>query len=214
MRSLKLWQSSVAVLIAILYWALLVATPDTLGPWPGWVRVTVGLTAGVMVVAGAVTFVIGLRMTDSDEGRGEERRGEERRGEVVFIGFGLILLGLVALVATAHFGQQVTVSADVKFAAGVGGVALGGFVFAATQFDTIRAAASVPVVLLLIGVATWPGAEGLMDPSLREALITWMGVILSINGVAEAAKQVGVARARSTTASPGDLAPLDRTVDG
>ena len=80
-----------------------------------------------------------------------------------------------------------------------------------TQFDTIRAAASVPIVLLLIGVATWPDAGDLMEPSVREALIKWMGILLGVNGVAEAGKQVGetFARSRATTqvtGTAGDLA--------
>ena len=61
----------------------------------------------------------------------------------------------------------------------------------------MRAAASVPVVVLLVGVVVWPGAKDLVEPSVRQALITWMGVILAVNGSAEAAKQVGDSLART-----------------
>ncbi|KQV65733.1 hypothetical protein ASC64_12535 [Nocardioides sp. Root122] len=187
MSRLKLWQSSVGILLFLLYWALIAACGDSIGAWSSGVRTTVSVVGVAAMVAGVVTFVVGLR---TDPAR-------SYRGEVVFLGFGLVLLGLVAVIATSFFDHDVAVTPELKFAVGVGGVALGGFVFAATQFDTIRAAASVPVVLLLIGVATWPGAADLMEPSVREALIKWMGILLGVNGVAEAGKQVGETFARS-----------------
>ena len=204
MSRLRLWQSSVGILLFILYWALIAACGDSISAWSGSVRNTVVVIAVIAMVAGVITFVAGVAMGT----------GGSRRGEVVFLGFALVLLGLVALIARSYFDQDVPVSAELKFAVGVGGVALGGFVFAATQFDTIRAAASVPVVLLLIGVATWPGAADLMEPSVREALIKWMGILLGVNGVAEAGKQVGesFARSRGTRDVAGTAGDLASTV--
>lgn len=95
-------------------------------------------------------------------------------------------------------------------AVGVGSAALAGFVFAVARFDTLRAAASVPVVILLVGVVVWPGAGELIADDVRQAIITWMGVILAANGVSEAAKQIGEATAKSRSSAPGDVkAPGD-----
>ncbi|CUR56661.1 membrane hypothetical protein [metagenome] len=227
MSRLKLWQSSVGILLFILYWALIAACGASIGPWPDTALTVVRIVAFVVMAVGAVVFAIGFLSSSPTRRQTTSRRtppadGEHvkddfpsdednsHRGEIVFVGFGLVLLGLVALIASAWFDDRVPVTPELKFAVGVGGVALGGFVFAATQFDTIRAAASVPVVLLLIGVATWPGAADLMEPSVREALIKWMGILLGVNGVAEAGKQVGetFARSRGTrevTGTAGDL---------
>ena len=200
MSRLKLWQSSVGILLFILYWALIAAAGDSISAWSETARHRVYVAGIVLMIVGAVALLAGMIISPK----------QSRRGEVVFLGFALVLLGLVCLIARSYFAHDVEVADELKFAVGVGGVALGGFVFAATQFDTIRAAASVPVVLLLIGVATWPGASDLMEPSVREALIKWMGILLGVNGVAEAGKQVGETFARSQATTPitgtsGDL---------
>ena len=148
MSRLKLWQSSVAIPLFILYWALIAACGTTIEAWSDGVRTFVDIVGVVAIIAGVWTFVAGLRMDTA----------KSHRGEIVFLGFALFVLGVVALILSSFFGHDVAITPGIKFAVGVGGVALGGFVFAVTQFDTIRAAASVPIVLLLIGVATWPGA--------------------------------------------------------
>lgn len=43
----------------------------------------------------------------------------------------------------------------------------------------------------------WPNTNELIDNDVKEALITWMGVTLSANGLAEAATQVGDVNARA-----------------
>ena len=203
MSRLKLWQSSVAIPLFILYWALIAACGTRIGAWSQGVRTFVVLAGVVAIIAGIWTFRTGVRMASENS----------HRGEIVFLGFALVVLGIVLLIASAYFGHDVAITPGIKFAVGVGGVALGGFVFAVTQFDTIRAAASVPIVLLLIGVATWPDAKDLMEPSVREALIKWMGILLGVNGVAEAGKQVGesFARSRGTRDVAGTAGDLTST---
>ena len=98
-------------------------------------------------------------------------------------------------------------------AVGLGGTAVAGSAFAVTQFDTLRAAASVPVVILLIGVVTWPSASELMDSDVRTELIKWMGVVLAASGVAEAAKQVGQAAASAKVAASGQTGDVKATGD-
>jgi hypothetical protein len=188
--------------------------PEHYGKWDhAWV--VVGNVAGwILVGVGLAGFVVGfigrrfrlLRKIPIDP-------TGEHRGEWVFVGFFLVFSGIL-LIAGVHaaeggfdFGQ------GQRMALGVGGAAMVGFVFAATQLTTMRVAASVPVVLLLVGMTTWPDAKTLVDPGIQKALITWMGVILGVNGVAEAANQIGVTQARKTArdvrSAPGDLAPPD-----
>jgi hypothetical protein len=200
---LKLWQSGSAALGALVFWVAVLLLPDTIEPWSHTAVTWCHWIAGILFVGGVVTFLVGLVV-------GAMRNWGEHRGEVVFTGVFLALGGVALFVVTAACRDGLDLASGRGLALGVGGVALAGFVFAATQFDTIRASASVAVVLLLIGVTTWPDASDLISSDVRTALIQWMGVLLGINGAAEAAKQVGESFARSGSdhefrSSRGDL---------
>jgi hypothetical protein len=201
---MKLWQSGSAALGALVFWVAVLLLPDTIQPWSHTAVTWCHWIAAILCVVGVAIFGVGLAI-------GAMRRWGEHRGEVIFTGVFLALTGVALLVVTAACRDGLDLASGRGLALGVGGVALAGFVFAATQFDTIRASASVAVVLLLIGVTTWPNASELISSDVRTALIQWMGVLLGINGAAEAAKQVGESFARAGSgpgfrASRGDLA--------
>jgi hypothetical protein len=205
---MKLWQSGSAALGALLFWVAVLLLPDTISPWSHTAVTWCHWIAGILSVVGVLVFAVGL-------GVGALRHWGEHRGEVVFTGAFLALAGVALLVVTAACRDGLDLASGRGLAIGVGGVALAGFAFAATQFDTIRASASVAVVLLLIGVTTWPNAGTLIDPDVRTALIQWMGVLLGVNGAAEAAKQVGetFARTRTSQAIPSSRGDLTTTTD-
>ena len=202
MRTLKLYQSAIAALVVLLFWGTALAIPDRSGPTPTWTRLGLGLVGASLVVGGAAAIRRGFRL----EG--------DAKAERVALATVLILVGLVAVSSGLLLGRPLELQPAGRFALGVGGAALAGFAYATTQFDSIRAAASVPVVVLLVGVVVWPGAGDLVDNEVRQALITWMGVILAVSGTAEAAKQVGesVAKAqvgRADVRSGGDLSTTE-----
>ena len=202
---MKLWQSGTVALLALVFWVTVLLMPDQLPPWPTWVVWVAFISAPIIIVAGAVVFARAMKGEDS-----------EHRGEFVFTGVFVAILGLVVFIVTLGTRNGLDLSGGRSLALGVGGVAIVGFAFATTQYDTIRAAASVAVVILLIGVTTWPGATEAIGADVRAAIIQWMGVLLGINGAAEAAKQVGVSVAQANSPTPlppshGDLAPHPTT---
>lgn len=206
---MKLWQSASAALVALLFWIFAVSLPQHFGAWAGWVVWLVGVAAGLFIASGVIIFGLGLLGSRLPE-RLKKHLPDGIRGEVVFLGFYLFFSGVLMIVAMVAWRNGLDLSPGQHLALGVGGSTVAAFVFAATQLDTTRAAASVAVVVLLIGVTTWPDAKGLIDPSVQKALITWMGVILGVNGVAEAAQQTVATRAKAdkpgTRAAQGDLA--------
>lgn len=88
-----------------------------------------------------------------------------------------------------------------RFALGVGGTAIIAFVFGVGRFSTVRAAAALPVVILLIGAATWPQAAEFLPEDIRKEVILWTGVILGATAVAEAGKQAATAVAGAASGS-------------
>lgn len=201
MKALKLYQSAIAALLVLLFWGTALSIPVHSEPLSGWARVLLGLVGAALVGAGGYTTLSAFKL-----------RGDER-GERVALSTVLTMVGLVLITAAILLGRPVDVTPAGRFALGVGGAALAGFAYATTQFDSIRAAASVPVVVLLVGVVVWPGAGELVESQVREALITWMGVILAVTGTAEAAKQVGesVAKARTGATDVRSGGDLSRT---
>lgn len=176
MNRLRIWQSTTAVFLVLLVWFSILAFPTTTGNFPSWARWATAAFAVLVVFAG-----VGLWIAT---------RGEGKRAPMHAIAATLILVGVVDLMFAAAAPQGMVIDAKTKFAMGVGGAALCGFAYGITQFDSMRAAASIPVVALLVGVVVWPDAKTFVESDVRQALITWMGVVLGINGAAEAAKQV------------------------
>lgn len=196
--TMRIWQSAIAALCTITYWAMVLFLPSSMGPLHGGFRWVLGVVS-VGCLAGCIWVV--WRAFHTQDGAKAQRFG---------LATALLVFFLVFLVATALTGGRLTLDLATRFGLGVGGTAVAGFAYAATQFDTIRAAASVPVVTLLVGIVVWPHAGTLVEPSVRQAIITWMGVILAATGVSEAAKQVGESLARSRVdgvdnRSQGDL---------
>jgi hypothetical protein len=193
MTGIKLWQASLAAFIATLYWVMVIALPTTGDPWPVLLRWGVGILGGVLIVWGILGAARGLGLTGDDKA--------ERFALCALI----IIIGVVLIILAFITSHVLEVTPARRMAVGVGGAALAGFVFAVGRFDTLRAAASVPVVILLIGVVVWPEASDLIDDSIRQAVITWMGVILAANGAAEAAKQIGESNAKANAPAGVDV---------
>jgi hypothetical protein len=178
---------AVAVLGVVTYWVVVLSLPDKGPSWHGALRIAFGVVGGLL-------FVLGIILA--------------AREKPQFVG--LSLVGVVLFIVTMVTGHNLDLTEAKRFAIGVGGTALAGLVFGVVRFDTIRAAAAVPVVVLLIGVVTWPGAKDLVSDDVRTEIIKWMGILLAASGVAEAAKQVGesAAKARAPGAdvsAKGDL---------
>lgn len=107
----------------------------------------------------------------------------------------MLLLGLTGIVVYTD---------PLKFALAVGGGALAAFAFGVIVFSTVRVAASLPIVVLFIGLAAFPGAAA-VPPEVQEKLLLWMGVILGVSAAAEGATQatkvLGTAQVARTVAA-------------
>lgn len=197
MDRLKSWESIVAAMLVAAFWILVLAVPDSGDAWPSWLRTIVGFIAalGVAFGGGGVMWCI----------YHDQRARIWMFAIIALVG---IVVGIVALIA----GNRLDLAADRRMAIGVGGSAMAGLVYGITRFDTIRAAAAVPVVILLIGTATWPDAGDLIEQDVRTEIFKWMGVVLAASGLGEAAAQVGRQRAQAQAGpeaevrSGGDLA--------
>lgn len=200
MPRLKAWEAVVAAGFVVAYWVIVLAIPNEGPEWPTGLRWVIGLVGGALALVGAGGVVVSIfrsKMTDI--------------GLFALVG----LVGVVLSIAGIVTGNKLDLTDARRLAIGVGGTTLAGLVYGITRFDTIRAAASVPIVTLLIGVATWPNATSLIGTDVRTEIIKWTGVVLAAAGVGEAAKQVGesIAGAKSEggqVAAPGDLASVDR----
>jgi hypothetical protein len=187
MNRLKIWQTTTAIVLVLMVWLSILAFPTSSGEYPRWARWATAAFAVALMLVGIGIWVA--------------TRGEGRRAPMHALAATLTIVGVIDIMFALAAPQGMTIDTKTKFAMGVGGAALAGFAYGLTQFDTMRAAASIPVVVLLVGVVVWPDAKAFVEPDVRQALITWMGVLLGINGAAEAAKQVATIR---TAASPGD----------
>ena len=200
----RLWQSSTAIFLALLFWISVVVFPT--GPHEisdSARRFTLVMASILGLAAVVVAFM--------------NQRDQTKKKHYLSA-----LASTLALVSVADFifyylaPVGFVLKDGDKLAIGVGGTAIAAFAYGITQFDSMRAAASAPVVVLLVGVSVWPDAQNLMETSVRQALIQWMGILLGANGAAEAAKQIGVATANSRSGddskvgvAPGDLATVN-----
>jgi magnesium-transporting ATPase (P-type) len=76
-----------------------------------------------------------------------------------------------------------------RFPIAVGGTALGGLLIGITRYNTIRAAASVTAVVLIIGVLTFPGGREAVGSENVPTIVAWMAVLIGANGASEAIVQ-------------------------
>ncbi|WP_132431212.1 hypothetical protein [Pseudonocardia endophytica] len=130
-------------------------------------------------------------------------------GPIVLFLFFLLLTALWWLAAS---GIRPFTSA-MKVAFGIGGTALGALAIGLLLFRTLRVAASLPVVVLFIGLVAFPGARDVAG-DLGPTLVNWMGGILGASAVAEGATQVarvvqrgGVSKAVADGAKTAGMSP-------
>lgn len=103
----------------------------------------------------------------------------------------IALFGYIALLdilVTFGLTGVVRFTPELKFTLAVGGGALVAFLFGIVVFDTIRVAAALPVVVLFIGVVSYPVDIAAID-EVRTQLIAWMGVILGVTAIVEGTTQ-------------------------
>jgi hypothetical protein len=112
-----------------------------------------------------------------------------------------VLVGVMLALSSAQTGQLGLSSAN-RVAIGVGGLAIVGLLIGLERFNSVRAAASVTVVILAIGVLTFPGAQAVVGVSNVGRIIQWMALILGVNSLSEAA--VEIQKTRSAAAATRD----------
>lgn len=188
-----------AILLAVIFWTVLLLLPERKPDSVGWgVWIIVSVLAFVSIL-GFVLFAMSAHRPGG--------YGIALPGAMSLFGF-CLFLGFLIIGANTGF---ITVTAILKFALAVGGTALASFVVGLLLFDTIRAAASVPIVVLFIGTATFPAPIPELA-AVRPTLIAWMGIIIGASAIAEGANQVAgtirasrVAQTVVQTASQHDL---------
>ncbi|OXM69805.1 hypothetical protein CF165_09920 [Amycolatopsis vastitatis] len=187
-----------AVLLTVVFWAVVLLLPEAK---PATVSIGIWIVAGVLFVLAA-----------AGSGLAFLNRRSSKTDKITVVG-ALSLLGFCSLLGFLIVGTNtgfITVTPILKYALAVGGTALASFVVGLVLFDTIRAAASVPIVVLFLGTATFPAPLPALA-EIRPTLITWMGVIIGAAAIAESANQIAgkiqqskVAQTVITTAgSPG-----------
>lgn len=188
-----------AILTAVAFWVVVILLPEQK---PDRIAATVWLVCALLAVVAIAGFLVAF-MT---RGRTDTNR-VTMPGAVTLFAY-CLLLSFLILGSNTGF---ITMAPVLKFALAVGGTALASFVVGLLLFDTIRAAASVPIVVLFIGTATLPAPLPELA-SIRPTLITWMGVIIGATAVAESATQIArtiqrgrVAQSVVTAAGPAGL---------
>lgn len=139
------WLETRSVLLiasAAAFWILTVVWPVELEFTTGWFakwRLALYVPAGGLL---ALTLWSKARKTIG------------RLGVGLFVIAGVLLL-ILGTVMTGKVGG----TTEVKFASGVGGLSVVALFLGLRRFDTVRAAASLAVAILAIGVLTFPGAK-------------------------------------------------------
>ena len=180
-------QLGVIVLLVLTYWIGVFILPEHRleEAWPVQTLAYAGTAIVALVCAGTM-----------------RRGGKWRAPEVVAIPAFVLFLDLllvVGLTGIVHFLPAL------KFAMAVGGGAIAAFLLGIVVFDTVRVAASLPIVVLFIGMVTYPvEIAGFNDN--RAQVIVWMGVILGVSAAAEGATQTAkvIGRAQITKAMIAD----------
>jgi len=107
----------------------------------------------------------------------------------------------VLLILVASGSGNLGLGEAQRFPIAVGGTALGALLVGITRYDTIRAAASLAAVVLIIGVLTFPGGREAVGEDNVSQVVGWMAVLIGANGVAEAVVQATGSKTK------GDLTP-------
>ncbi len=189
--------------VAVAWWVLILALPEE-EKFTDNSRTAMAIAGGVLIAVGVAVMLFRLIHKGSSPAPFE-------------LGlYGLMIVIGICLLAAAWFtANTLSVSQAGRFTLGVGGLAIAAFAYGVINLSTIRAAASLPIVILFIGVAAWPDVRKVMPDDVREQLIGWMGVIIVGTGAVEAAERAVTAFARAkVTNSPqqvvesGDLDPV------
>lgn len=171
------------VLSVVSFWVVALLLPSTDAGTPGvpvGSSAAIGVTVLLIVIAVALPAVL-MVVTGLTQGW----------RKIAFVGPVVLFLFFMLLAAVwwlAASGIRPFTSA-MKVAFGIGGTALGALAIGLLLFRTLRVAASLPVVVLFIGLATFPGARDVAG-DLGPTLVNWMGGILGASAVAEGATQV------------------------
>jgi hypothetical protein len=179
-------RTALAVFVAMTYWVTVYSLPQPpVAPTPphfGW------------LFGGIAVFGLSLSLLAV---------GRRRIGRLTAVCVVAYVLLLDWLLFSAFFAV-VPYPPELKFTLAIGGIALASFIVGVVVFDTLRVAASLPIVILIIGLATAP--SGFLGGSdLRGQLIMWMGIILGASAVAEGvnqgAKIIGASRVTQAIAA-------------
>jgi MFS family permease len=168
-----------AVLLVLAFWIVVILLPEhalTSWPWPLWM---IALLLGFLVLASLAVTILALFKR---QGMPAEM---DFRAAIALFGYFLLLEFLIVGTSTGF----ISMTPVARFALAIGGTALASFVLGLLLFDTVRAAASVPIVVLFIGTATFPAPLPELS-AIRPSLITWMGIIIGAAAVTEGANQI------------------------
>jgi hypothetical protein len=172
------------VLSVVSFWvvALLIPSTDSASA-PG---LPIGSHAAGMVTAFLITLGVALPLlVVGVTGFTQGWKKIDFVGPVVLLLFFMLLAAVWWLAAS---GIR-PFTAPMKVAFGVGGTALGALAIGLLLFRSLRVAASLPVVVLFIGLVAFPGARDSVG-DLGTTLVNWMGGIIGASAVAEGATQV------------------------
>ena len=182
------------VFVGTAWWTITLSLPSSADKWHWVARITVAFI-GIFVMG--IGMVLNRKLNGGQQLAGRNLPALSGTASTL-----LVAVGLVVLMAAVLGGFGIDLDSERRLGIGVGGLAVAVMMIGLTRYDTARAAASLPVVALVIGLAVFPGAGDTMGDELRGQIIKWMGILLGANGVAEAAKQVAVAAGGRE--SPGD----------
>ena len=163
-------KSAAAVFFALAYWVTVYCLPEPNSPMPpsGLYWVFIGIAVFALTLSG---LAVG-------------RRAIGRLDAVCLVAYVLLLDWLLF---SAFYGL-VKYDTSLKFTMAIGGVALVSFIVGIIVFDTLRVAASLPIVILFIGIASDP-AGFTAGADIRGQLVIWMGGVLGLSTVAEGLTQ-------------------------
>ncbi|HKQ41436.1 MAG TPA: hypothetical protein VJT79_03070, partial [Pseudonocardia sp.] len=184
--SLLTGQTAVVAFFALAYWVTIYSLPSerpvAIVPNFWWLFLAIA--------------VFGLTLSFLARGKGAIGRVEA----VCLVAYVLLLDWLLF---SAFFGI-VVYDPMLKFTLVIGGLALVSFAVGIIVFDTLRVAASLPIVILFIGIVANP-AGFTAGNDIRSQLIIWMGGILGLSTAAEGlnqwAKIRGDANVKATVAT-------------
>lgn len=136
----------------------------------------------------------------------KQTRGNRRLSEIWLLAWGLLGLALFLNVLTDWWQVEVLAD-DVRVSLALGGTAVVVLAGAAGRYISVKAAASMVIVVLFIGLVAFPALSDTLDEDLVKSLVGWMAGILGVVALAEAAEN-GKKAQESANATTGTIASL------